>query len=74
MTGCKVRELEKVRFRKKNKTGTLQEQITFNEARRGRSQISELLHQPKKRVSIYIGMYVEIYCLKGPVLLQGCSA
>ena len=53
MTGCKVRELEKVRFRKKNKTGTLQEQITFNEARRGSSQISELLRLPKKRVSIY---------------------
>ena len=30
--------------RKKNETGTLQEQITFNEARRGSSQISELLH------------------------------
>ena len=29
---------------KKNKTGTLQEQITSNEARRGSSQISELLH------------------------------
>ena len=29
---------------KKNKTGTLQEQTTFNEARRGSSQISELLH------------------------------
>ena len=28
---------------KKNETGTLQEQITFNEARRGSSQISELL-------------------------------
>ena len=38
---------------KKNETGTLQEQITFNEARRGRSQISELLHLSKKRVSIY---------------------
>ena len=38
---CGVRELEKARFRK---TGTLQEQITFNEARRGSSQISELLH------------------------------
>ena len=40
---CKVRELEKVRFKKKkkNETGTLQ--ITFNEARRGSSQISGLL-------------------------------
>ena len=38
---------------KKNETGTLQEQITFNEARRGSSQISELLHLSKKRVSIY---------------------
>ena len=40
---CKVRELEKVRFRKR-RTGTLQEQITFNEARRGSNQICELLH------------------------------
>ena len=38
---------------KKNETGTLQEQITFNEARRGSSQISELLHLSKKKVSIY---------------------
>jgi len=30
--------------RKKNQTGPLQEQITFNEARRGSSQIRELLH------------------------------
>ena len=30
-------------MRKKNKSGTLQEQITFNEARKGSSQISELL-------------------------------
>ena len=29
---------------KKNETGTLEEQITFNEARRGSSQINELLH------------------------------
>ena len=29
---------------KKNETVTLQEQITFNERRRGSSQISELLH------------------------------
>ena len=41
------------KIQKKNETGTLQEQITFNEARRGSSQISELLHLPKKRVSIY---------------------
>ena len=33
--GGRVRELEKARFGKKNQTGTLQEQITFNEARRG---------------------------------------
>ena len=38
---------------KNNETGTLQEQITFNEVRRGSSQISELLHLSKKRVSIY---------------------
>jgi len=31
-------------IQKKNETGTLQEQITFNEVRRGSSQISELLH------------------------------
>ena len=36
-----VREGE---VREKKETGTLQEQITFNEARRGSSQISELLH------------------------------
>ena len=42
--GGKVRKLEKARFRKKNQTGTLREQITFNEARRGSSQISELPH------------------------------
>ena len=29
---------------KKNETGSLQEQITFSEARRGSSQISELMH------------------------------
>ena len=41
---CRVRELEGARFGKKNETGTLQEQITFNGARRGSSQISERLH------------------------------
>ena len=45
-----VREGE---VQKKKETGTLWEQITFNEARRGGSQISELLHLFKKRVSIY---------------------
>lgn len=40
---CWVRELEKARFRK-TQTSTLQEQIPFNEARRGSSQISGLLH------------------------------
>ena len=40
---CRVRELEKARFGKR-KTGISQEQIIFNEARRGSSQISELLH------------------------------
>ena len=39
----RVRELEKEGWRK-NKTGALQEHITFNEARSGSSQISELLH------------------------------
>ena len=37
--GVRVGEVQK-----KNETGTLQEQITFNEVRRGSSQISELLH------------------------------
>ena len=43
---CRVRELEKVRFevRKNKETGALQEQIPFDEARRGSSQISELSH------------------------------
>ena len=36
-SGVRVGEVQK-----KNKTNTLQEQITFNEARRGSSQISEL--------------------------------
>jgi len=39
MYGVKESEIQK-----KNETGTLQEQITFNEVRRGSSQISELLH------------------------------
>ena len=39
--GKGVREGES---QKKNETSTLQEQITFNEARTGSSQISELLH------------------------------
>ena len=48
--GYAVREGE---VQEKNKTNTLQEQITFNEARRGSSQISELVHLSKKRLSIY---------------------
>ena len=36
--------VRKGEVQKKNETGTLQECITFNEARRGNSQISELLH------------------------------
>ena len=50
--------------RKKNETGTFQEQITFNAARRGSSQITERLHYPTKEY-VYIDIYVEIYCLKG---------
>ena len=46
--GVRVGEVQK-----KNEIGTLQEQITFNEARRGSNQISELLHLSKNRVSIY---------------------
>ena len=49
---CRVRELEG-EVQKKKETSTLQEQITFNEVRRGSSQISELLCLSKKRVSIY---------------------
>ena len=42
------------KVQKNNETGTLQEQITFNEARRGSSQISgQLLLLSKKRVSLY---------------------
>ena len=41
------------KIQKKNETGTLQEQITFNEAKRGNSQISELLHLSKKSKYIY---------------------
>ena len=41
LQGKGVREGE---VAKKNETGTLEEQITFNEARRGSSQINELLH------------------------------
>ena len=41
VVGKGVREGE---VQKKNETGTLQELISFNEARRGNSQISELLH------------------------------
>ena len=47
-SGVRVGEVQK-----KNETGTLQEQITFNEVRRGSSQISKLLYLSKKRVSIY---------------------
>ena len=47
-SGVRVGEAQK-----RNDTGTLQEQITFNEARRGSSQISELMHLSKKRLSIY---------------------
>ena len=43
------------KVQKKKKTSTLQEQITFNEARRGSSQISEPLHLSKK------SMYVQAY-------------
>ena len=47
--GVRVGEVQK-----KNETGTLQEQITVNEARRGSTQISQqLLLLSKKTVSIY---------------------
>ena len=42
---CKVKGFRE-EVQKKKETGTLQEQITFNEARRGSSQISELLENP----------------------------
>ena len=41
LVGYGVREGE---VQQKNETGTLQEQVTFNEARKGSSQISELPH------------------------------
>ena len=41
LVGYRVREGE---VQKKNESGTSQEQITFNKARRGSSQISKLLH------------------------------
>ena len=41
LVGSGVREGE---VQQKNETGTLQEQVTFNEARKGSSQISELPH------------------------------
>ena len=41
---CRVKGVRKGEVWGKNKTGTFQEQITFNKARRDSSQISELLH------------------------------
>ena len=35
---------------KKNKTSILREQMTFNEVRRGSSQINELLHLSKRKL------------------------
>ena len=61
----KVKELEKVRFRKRT-TLALYRNITFNEARRGSSQISELLCKVKKRVDIYRKhIHVEIHRFEG---------
>ena len=51
---------------KKKKIRTLQEQFTFNEARRGSGQISELMHLVKKRVGIYRKhIYVEMHHFEG---------
>ena len=47
VVGYGVRERE---VQRKNETGILQEQITFNEARRGSNQISELLHLSKRKL------------------------
>ena len=58
-----VREGE-VQKKNETETSTLQEQITFNEVRRGSSQISELLPLLKKRLSIYRHVY-------GKLLSQG---
>ena len=56
---------------KKNKIGSLQEQITSNEMRRGSSQITELLLAQEK--SKYMQAYMwTATVLRGPVLLQGC--
>ena len=45
---CRVRELREGEVWKKNKIGSLQEQITSNEMRRGSSQITELLLAQEK--------------------------
>ena len=64
----RVREGE---VQNKNETRTLQEQITFNEARRGSSQISELLPQEMTKYT-WAHMW-KVTVLRGPVLLRGCS-
>ena len=58
IVGYRVRE-GKVQ---KKKTSTLQEQISFNEVRRGSSQISEPLHLSKK------SMYVQAYMWNSTVI------
>ena len=45
--GCRVRELEKARFRKRTRPALYRNRSPLMR------QISELLHLPKKRVSIY---------------------
>ena len=50
--GARVGEVQK-----KNETGTLQEQITFNEARRGSGQISQQLENPRDVGGWWAAMY-----------------
>ena len=62
---CRVRGLEKARFRKRMRLAlTLPLSHTFNEARRGSSQIRSCCTNPRKE-EVYTGMYVESYCPKG---------
>ena len=55
--GCMVRELEKARFGKRREGAAI--------------RLVSGCTDPRKE-EVYIGMYVESYSLKGPVLLQGC--
>ena len=55
---------------KKNESSTSQEEITFNEARRGSSQIGALTQEKSEYVWACVW---KATLLRGPVLLQGCA-